>query len=221
MLTGSIRLVYTITYTLFLAFCLTLGSDFFFILDPSAKDAQQQNTASLAATTVINGTFSAANPVPSSNVSEAIYNSLNGSFSFSNATAVSAFKSKVINGCYRDPSWAWYAQALPPWSLFILVPCFSILISLNNMQPIVAWDFPAMVLISIASFAANKFANKYAFSHSSIITTVGAFVVGICGNTYSRFFRGSGFTVTVTGVLFLVPVSPFLSLSLSDTNSIL
>jgi hypothetical protein len=207
MLTGSIRLVYTITYTLFLAFCLTLGSDIFFILDPSARHAQEQQAASLSATATMNGTFTASSAAPSASASMAMYNNWSGSFTFQNSSAASSYDSRVIDGCYRDPSWEWYAQPLPKWTLFLLVPSFSVLISLNNMQPFISWHFVAMVIISVFSFCANKFANKYAFSHSSIITTVGAFVVGICGNMYSRLVRGSGFTVSVTGVLFLVPVS--------------
>lgn len=45
------------------------------------------------------------------------------------------------------------------------------------------------------------------FNHSDIVSFIGAFVVGILGNLYSRIFRGTGFVVMVPGVLFLVPVS--------------
>lgn len=45
------------------------------------------------------------------------------------------------------------------------------------------------------------------FDHSDIVSFIGAFVVGILGNLYSRVFRGTGFVVMVPGVLFLVPVS--------------
>jgi len=117
----------------------------------------------------------------------------------------------------RHPDWAWYAQPVPEWTLFILVPTFSVLISLINMAPLISWHFPTMVIISIASFIANKYANKYAFSQSEIVTTVGAFVVGLCGNIYSRIFRGSGFTVSVTGVLFLVPSGLSAAGGLADT----
>jgi hypothetical protein len=213
MLSGSIKLVYVITYTLFLAFCLTAGSDLFFLADSSARQSQNKTTAALAAVETISGSFSATAPAMTATASAtasaitSAATSWNGSFTFTNSSAVSDYQSKIINGCMRDPSWRWYAQPLPSWSDFVLVPVFSVLISLNNMQPIVSKQFIAMVLISIASFLANKYANKYAFSQSEIITTVGAFVVGFCGATYSRLFRGTPFAVNVTGLLFLVPVS--------------
>ncbi|CAD6588415.1 MAG: hypothetical protein CYPHOPRED_004382, partial [Cyphobasidiales sp. Tagirdzhanova-0007] len=43
------------------------------------------------------------------------------------------------------------------------------------------------------------------FNHSDIVSFIGSFVIGILGNLYSRLFRGTGFVVMVTGVLFLVP----------------
>lgn len=104
MLTGSIRLVYTITYTLFLAFCLILGSDIFFLIDPSAK-----NTAPLSGpantSTTVNGSFLATTPAPEWNVSAAMYNSFNGSFTFDNSSTSALLSKHLINGCYRDPAW--------------------------------------------------------------------------------------------------------------------
>jgi uncharacterized membrane protein YjjB (DUF3815 family) len=207
MLTGSIKLVYTITYTLFLAFCLTLGSDLFFALSPSARTAQNAATAALSATETLNGSFSASSLAAASNTSAVPYNAFNAAFTFPDDNAIDTYNAKVINGCFRNDSWPWYAQVLPSWVTYILVPIFSILISLNNNQPMKSWHFPTMVIISIASYWANKYANHYAFTHSSIITTVGAFVVNMLGNIYAHKMKGSAFTVSVTGVLFLVPVS--------------
>lgn len=42
-------------------------------------------------------------------------------------------------------------------------------------------------------------------SRSDVVSAIGAFVVGILGNLYSRIFGGTAFTSMVTGVLFLVP----------------
>ena len=48
-------------------------------------------------------------------------------------------------------------------------------------------------------------ANHYIFNRSDVVSCIGAFVVGLLGNMYSRVFRGTAFTAMVTGVLFLVP----------------
>lgn len=42
---------------------------------------------------------------------------------------------------------------------------------------------------------------------TDIVSAVGAFVIGLLGNVYSRLVGGTAFTSMVTGVLFLVPVS--------------
>ncbi|EJD53485.1 hypothetical protein AURDEDRAFT_53220 [Auricularia subglabra TFB-10046 SS5] len=107
--------------------------------------------------------------------------------------------------CYRNPDWPWYLQEFPWWTLFILVPVFSFVSSLGSMQPLKSKELPIMVFISCASFAANTAANYYIFDRSDVVSAIGAFVVGVLGNLYSRVFRGTAFTAMVTGVLFLVP----------------
>ena len=79
--------------------------------------------------------------------------------------------------------------------------------SLANLQPIFTLDMVVMVLISCVSYAANKVANHYILNRSDIVSSIGAFAVGMLGNFYSRKMGGTAFTVMVTGVLFLVPVS--------------
>jgi uncharacterized membrane protein YjjB (DUF3815 family) len=39
------------------------------------------------------------------------------------------------------------------------------------------------------------------------VTAVGAIVVGLLGNLYSRIFKGYAYPTMVPGVLFLIPVS--------------
>ena len=84
-----------------------------------------------------------------------------GTFSFSNETSVGS--SQILEGCYREPSWPWWLQEFPWWTLFILVPTFSFVSSLGNMQPLKTKELPIMVIISCASFAANTAANYYIF----------------------------------------------------------
>lgn len=84
-----------------------------------------------------------------------------GAFSFSNTTGVDL--PDIAEGCFRNPDWPWYLQELPWWTLFILVPVFSFMSSLGNMQPFKTKDLPVMVIISCASYAANTAANYYIF----------------------------------------------------------
>ena len=39
-----------------------------------------------------------------------------------------------------------------------------------------------------------------------VSSSVGALVIGICGNVYGRFSRGGSYTSAVPGLMFLVPV---------------
>lgn len=64
-----------------------------------------------------------------------------------------------------------------------------------------------MVFFSCCAYAANRSASLVLPGRTDIISAVGAFVIGLLGNIYSRVVRGTAFTSMVTGVLFLVPVS--------------
>ncbi|KDQ64647.1 hypothetical protein JAAARDRAFT_117808 [Jaapia argillacea MUCL 33604] len=114
-------------------------------------------------------------------------------------------ESDILNGCYRPKSFPWYLQPFPWWTQFIIVPIFSILSSLANLQPFWSQELPVMTIISCVSYAANKTANHFIFNRSDIVSAIGAFAVGILGNIYSRKMGGTAFTSMVTGVLFLVP----------------
>ena len=114
----------------------------------------------------------------------------------------------IIDGCYRPAHFPWYLQPFPLWTSFIIVPLFSIISSLANLQPFNK-QLPIMVVISCCSYAANKVANHYIFNRSDVVSAIGAFTVGLLGNIYSRKMGGTAFTAMVTGVLFLVPVRVF------------
>ncbi|CAE6391455.1 unnamed protein product [Rhizoctonia solani] len=77
--------------------------------------------------------------------------------------------------------------------------------SFASMQPLKSMQLPVMVFISCAAFAANKAANRYIFNRSDVVSAIGAFVVGVLGNLYSRVFRGTAFVVMVNGIGFLIP----------------
>ncbi|KIM46053.1 hypothetical protein M413DRAFT_425953 [Hebeloma cylindrosporum] len=110
-----------------------------------------------------------------------------------------------VDGCYRPAHFPWYLQPFPAWTAFIIVPLFSTLSSLANLQPFKSKQLPVMVIISCCSYASNKIANHYIFNRSDVVSAIGAFTVGLLGNIYSRKMGGTAFTSMVTGVLFLVP----------------
>ena len=91
--------------------------------------------------------------------------------------------------------------------MLFLVPIYSVFSSIANLQAIRSLQLPVMVIFSCAAFAANRTANHFISDRGDIVSASGAFVIGLCGNAYSRLVGGTAFTSMVTGVLFLVPVS--------------
>jgi uncharacterized membrane protein YjjB (DUF3815 family) len=114
-------------------------------------------------------------------------------------------------GCNRDPSWSWFKQPLPWWTMFFLVPIYSTCSSLSNLQAWNQWQLLVMVTFSCCAYAANKATSVVLPGRTDIVAASGAFVIGSLGNIYSRVVRGTAFTAMVTGVLFLVPVSQVLA----------
>ncbi|CUA70362.1 Pheromone-regulated membrane protein 10 [Yarrowia lipolytica CLIB122] [Rhizoctonia solani] len=197
LISGSVKMVYAIVYSLFLGFSLTIGSDLYFVVDTSARHRREAATAILASQTIIHGQFK------SDDMSVFPFN---GTFIFKNATADLPSSSHYqVKGCYRDPDWPWYLRDFPEWTLLVLVPFFSLFASFASMQPLKSIQLPVMVFISCAAFAANKAANRYIFNRSDVVSAIGAFVVGVLGNLYSRVFRGTAFVVMVNGIGFLIP----------------
>ncbi|KAG8218623.1 hypothetical protein J3R82DRAFT_4287 [Butyriboletus roseoflavus] len=194
---GSVKMVYALIYTLFLGFGLQIGSDLYLLFDPTARHHLTTLAAKLSTTVTLIGTFAPDNSTDGTPPAV-------GTFSFTNATNV--YMANIVDGCYRPSSFAWYTQPFPWWTQFAIVPIFSILSSLANLQPWKSKELPVMVIISCASYATNKIANHYIFNRSDIVSAIGAFTVGLLGNIYSRKMGGTAFTSMVTGVLFLVPV---------------
>ncbi|KAH7887628.1 hypothetical protein F5I97DRAFT_1806015 [Phlebopus sp. FC_14] len=193
---GSVKMVYALIYTLFLGFGLQIGSDLYLLFDPTARHSLTTLAAELSTSTTLIGTFAP------DNVTDGTPPAI-GTFTFTNAT--NSYMNDIIDGCYRPASFSWYLQPFPFWTQFIIVPIFSILSSLANLQPWKSKQLPVMVVISCASYATNKIANHYIFNRSDIVSAIGAFTVGVLGNMYSRKMGGTAFTSMVTGVLFLVP----------------
>ncbi|KAH0587725.1 hypothetical protein H2248_006487 [Termitomyces sp. 'cryptogamus'] len=190
-------MVYALIYTLFLGFGLQIGSDFYLLLDQSMRRRLDDLAANLASTVALTGTWAADNGTENSSIP------LVGTWIFTHSVAIETLN--IVKGCYRPQSFPWYLQPFPFWTSFIIVPVFSTLSSLANLQPFKSKQLPVMVVISCASYASNKIANHYIFNRSDIVSAIGAFTVGVLGNVYSRKMGGTAFTSMVTGVLFLVP----------------
>lgn len=199
-LCGSVKMVYALIYTLFLGFGLQIGSDLYLLFDSNAFHHLQQAANNVTGTVQMMGSFIADNAtqtvVP-----------LSSTFVFTNALPPK--DNFIVLGCYRPLNDPWYLRAAPFWVQFLIVPIFSMLSSLANLQPISDWksrrNMLVMVIISCASYATNKVANHYIFNHSDVVSAIGAFTIGILGNIWARASGGSAFTSMVTGVLFLVP----------------
>lgn len=114
----------------------------------------------------------------------------------------------VVKGCFRNPIWPWWRQPFPWWTLFILVPVYSLCSSLSNLQAIRSIQLPVMVAFSSCAYVANRATSIVLPGRTDIVSAAGAVVIGFLGNVYSRIVGGTAFTSMVTGVLFLVPVSP-------------
>ncbi|KAI0924920.1 hypothetical protein AcW1_006886 [Taiwanofungus camphoratus] len=198
---GSVKMVYALIYTLFLGFGLQIGSDLYLLFDHGARHHLEALAARMTTEVAITGTFVSDNGTILPTLNEG--NPLTGTFTFTNSTPF--IREHIVAGCYRPPTFPWYLQPFPWWTQFIIVPLFSILSSLANLQPFWTWDLVVMVVLSCVSYAANKIANHFIFNHSDIVSAIGAFAVGLLGNIYSRKMGGTAFTAMVTGVLFLVP----------------
>lgn len=181
---GSVRMVYAIIYSLFLGFGITIGSDLFYVIDPSARRAAHEAAAAFSQSVTVKGEF---NPyVLISSGVETLVNSttpfipFNGTFTFTNNTInqVSRHLNQGSIICERPDGLPWYRQAMPPLYLILTVPLFSFLLSLWNMQPLRSKQLPVMVVISCLGYLTNTLANHYIFDRSDVVSAIGAFVIG-------------------------------------------
>ena len=67
---------------------------------------------------------------------------------------------------------------MPPIYLIALVPLFSLLLSMWNMQPLKSRQLPVMVVISCIGYSTNTLANHYIFGRSDVVSAIGAFAIG-------------------------------------------
>ncbi|CAE6461475.1 unnamed protein product [Rhizoctonia solani] len=196
-ISGSVKMVYAIVYSLFLGFSLTIGSDFYYLVDQSARPRIAAGMANLTDSYDLPGIFTGDN-------GQTVFS---GAFTFLKpAASVTNTVKYVSKGCTRRVDGPWYLRQLPIWTLLVLVPLYSVISSMWKLQPFLSKQLPIMVFISCCSYAANKAANRYIFNRSDVVSAIGAFVTGILGNAYARIFRGTAYTAMVTAVGFLVPL---------------
>ncbi|KAL5487451.1 PRM10_3 [Sanghuangporus weigelae] len=196
---GSSKVVSGLMTSLYLGFGLTLGSDIWLHFDKS----ERARVSSLADRfESFNGTFNSTNTTTPSWLSPT---NLTGIWSFQE-TSVQETR-ETLAGCYRDPSWGWWFQPLPWYSLFALLPVLNLVLSMRRAQPLWTVEMPVMILISCASTAVTKVANRHmALSgHPDYTALLGSFVVSLLGNLYSRKMGGTAFTIMLTGIWLLIP----------------
>lgn len=166
-------MVYAIIYSLFLVspdfpqllfqadqescaqgFGIAVGSDLYFLLDPSARAPQNSLDGNNGGYN-LQGVFHAMNGT--------IPITLNGQWTFTNQTIVPDANDALFEGniaCARNPDWQWWRQNISPYALIALVPIFSLFLCLNNLQPIRSKQLPVMIIIACIGFVTNTIANR-------------------------------------------------------------
>jgi len=108
----------------------------------------------------------------------------NGAVSDINCPAAGAFKNPYVQ---RFP----FVAIMTVWLLII-----------NQGK----WkQLPPMTFIAMCGYISNYFSTKRLGSNSQVANTVGAFVIGILGNLYSRLWHGHAATAILPGIFILVP----------------
>lgn len=86
---------------------------------------------------------------------------------------------------------------------FIFVPIFTLCLCIINQAK---WkQTPAMVLISMAGYSVNFFSSKRFPSNAQISNTLGALVIGVMGNLYSRVRHGLAAAALLPAIFVQVP----------------
>lgn len=199
MVSGSVKLVYALIFSLFIGFGLQIGSDMFLLLYPAERTRLNDLSTQLVRTVTLNGAYVS----DTANGSVLLDAPVNGTWIFKGVKT--SIVSEVVNNCHRPPGSPWYLRRFPKWTEFLLVPLFSTVASLASQQPWRSWELPAMVTISCISYAVNFISSRFLFDRPDVVASASAFVVGVLGNAYARTAGGTAFTAMVGGVGFLIP----------------
>lgn len=86
----------------------------------------------------------------------------------------------------------------------LFVPLYTIILCLINQARF--RQIPIMVFIACAGYVCNYFSNaKYFKEQTTFNACIGAFVVGVLGNLYSRIWKGMAVSAMLPGIFVLVP----------------
>ncbi|GAA5860985.1 hypothetical protein JCM3774_003215 [Rhodotorula dairenensis] len=151
-ISGSVRLVYAILYSLFLGFGLSIGSEIY------------------------------------ARTGLTIYGSTDYTCS-----------------ALRGDGVPWYRNTIPEWWYFLTIPMYLLVLALRNGQPLFRKETVMMIVIGSAGFVSNFYSGKAFVNRPDISSAIGSFIVGLIGNLYGKFTRGSPFVVMVPGVLIQLP----------------
>ncbi|KAF8336512.1 uncharacterized protein EI90DRAFT_183617 [Cantharellus anzutake] len=204
-LSGCVKFVYVIVYSLFLGYALDFGSEFYLLIDHNEGRLRDVAVQAAKVSNIVHGSFSQ----PHRQTSAVPWTS--GRFTAEALSTPLTISQNhfLADTCYRSHTFPWYLQPFPWWTLFILVPLYSIATAFRNFQPLHSTfkknkTLVVMIAISCMSYAANRASFTY-LMRSDSVTAVGAIVVGLLGNLYSRLVGGQAYPAMVPGVLFLVP----------------
>ncbi len=195
-LTGVVRFVDAIISTFALSFALDWGSRLFLFFQSIGGRAR-----SVDASTQIQVRNVTCGFIDGEDWS--------GSWALKNDTIITGPPTlQTLSGCsLRSQYSPWYIRPLPTWAPAFLCIAFSIFISLHHMQHWRSRQFPVMIFISCMAFIVNRIVQRYLFQESEGASLIGGFAIGLMGHLWSRLFRGTAFTVMLTGVQLLFPVS--------------
>lgn len=218
---GSVKLVYSLIYTIFLvrfpwscSICFThlnsiqpqgmglqYGSDLMLVLLPAhLKDAMHLDHFSMTVKTkhYLSGSWLSDNGTDTSFLAH------NATWSFTHT--ITSEDITMFKGCVRSYASPIYLQPIRDWwPKLILVPLFAILVSMMLQQRPNRKAMAIQVIISCAAFFGNFAINEYLISSETIVSATGAFIIGLVGTIIQKHFGGTGFTSMLPAILFLVP----------------
>ncbi|KAF9888152.1 hypothetical protein FE257_009288 [Aspergillus nanangensis] len=99
--------------------------------------------------------------------------------------------------CPASPIQDEYLQRFP------FVICFTICLAVVNQAKFK--QIPIMLIISFAGYVTNYFGTKRFYSSTQVSNALGAFVIGVMGNLYSRLRHGLAAAAMLPAIFVLVP----------------
>lgn len=96
-----------------------------------------------------------------------------------------------------------YKASLSPYYRFLFVPMFSLALSLLNQAN---WrQLPIMTAISCAGYVISYFSSLHFTNSSEFTSALAAMIIGICGNLYSRIYKGLAISAMLPAIFVQVP----------------